>query len=82
MKIIDVKMQPFFDEEIQVTAKLENGEEEFLFGFSPKEISISKAELIGKTIDEAFALYDKKSQEYLEKNDSHWSSVAMKGGAF
>jgi len=46
-------------------ATLSNGEEVELYSFYIDELSFSNSELVGKTVDEAHALRQKKDTEYL-----------------
>lgn len=67
MKIKYVKCTSFYGE-YQLTAMLEDGTEEFLFGYLPSEYSISTNSLIGLTVEQAHELKRIKDQQYLEEN--------------
>lgn len=68
MKIVSIKSERFYGE-YQLVAKLEDGSEEFLFGYSPVEYNFPVAELVGMTVDEAINLKSKLDCEYFEKHD-------------
>ena len=70
MKIVSVESTWFCDE-YQLVAKLEDGSEEFLFGYSPVEYNFPVAELVGMTVDEAFKLKNKMDCEYFKRRH-HW----------
>lgn len=67
MRIKYVKRMSFYGED-QLTAVLEDGTEEFLFGYLPTEYSISSNSLIGLTVEQAHKLKRIKDQQYLEAN--------------
>lgn len=67
MKIAKIKRQSFYGE-YQLTAVMEDGTEEFLFGYSPREISIRDQDLVGKTRSEAFDLLSEKECEYFKRH--------------
>lgn len=56
----------FFDPMPQVWVTTENGEEQLLFEYYPDEISFSKEEFIGFTIEEARHLKFTKDKAYLQ----------------
>lgn len=76
MKIVDIRElaeKPVIDlgipamgEYRNVYVTLEDGSEQKLFGYYTKELSFSKSELIGLTIQEAGNLYLKKDVAYLQ----------------
>lgn len=68
MKIVSVESIWFCDK-YQLVAKLEDGSEEFLFGYSPAEYNFPVAELVGMTVDEAVNLKSKLDCEYFERHD-------------
>ena len=68
MKIVSVKSERFCGE-YQLVAKLEDGSEEFLFGYSPAEYCFPVKELVGMTVEEAFKLKTKLDCEYFERHD-------------
>jgi len=51
---------------ISVIATFDNGVEEKIFDYFSDELHFTKAELIGKTKEEAIELHFKKDQEYLK----------------
>lgn len=55
-KITAVKVEHFYGED-QYTATYEDGTEEFLFGALPSELRFTAEDLIGKTSDEASAMF-------------------------
>lgn len=70
MKIVSVESTWFCDE-YQLVAKLEDGNEEFLFGYSPVEYNFPVKALVGMTVDEAFELKNKMDCEYFKRRH-HW----------
>ena len=70
MKIVSARItafpKSFFDRMPQVFVTLENNKEEFLFEFYPDEISFSKDEFVGLTLEEARGLKFKKDKAYLQ----------------
>lgn len=68
MKIVSVKSE-WSCGEYQLVAKLEDGSEEFLFGYSPVEYNFPVKALVGMTVDEAFKLKSKLDCEYFERHD-------------
>ena len=68
MKIVSVKSERFYDE-CQLVAKLEDGSEEFLFGYFPADYNFPVKKLVGMTVDEAFELKNKMDCEYFETHD-------------
>lgn len=68
MKIGKIKREQFYGE-VQIVAVMEDGTEEFLFGYVPSQYDISDEDLIGKTISEAFDLFENKNQEYFRHHD-------------
>lgn len=68
MKIVSIKSEWIYGE-YQLVAKLEDGSEEFLFGYSPVEYNFPVAELVGMTVDEAVNLKSKLDCEYFEKHN-------------
>ncbi len=55
----------FFDPIPQVFVTMENGIEEFLFGYYPDEISFTPNEFIGLTLDECRHLKFVKDKKFL-----------------
>ena len=70
MKIVSVE-SIWFCNKLILVAKLEDGSEEFLFGYSPVEYNFPVKALVGMTVDEAFKLKDKMDWEYFKKRH-HW----------
>ncbi len=70
MKIVSVESTWFCDE-YKLVAKLEDGSEEFLFGYSPVEYNFPVKALVGMTVDEAFKLKNKMDCEYFKRRH-HW----------
>lgn len=68
MKIKKIKSSRFYGE-VQLVAVMEDGSEEFLFGYDLKHFAIRDDELIGKTINEAFDVFSDKEQEYFKHHD-------------
>lgn len=68
MKIMSVNREWFYGE-YQLVAELEDGSEEFLFGYSPVEYNFPVTELVGMTVDEAFELKSKLDCEYFKRHD-------------
>ena len=56
----------FFDSMPKVYVTLDNNTEEFLFEYYPDEISFTKNEFIGLTMDEARHLKFNKDKRYLQ----------------
>lgn len=65
MKIAKIKRESFYGE-YQLTAVMEDGTEEFLFGYSPSDYAIRDQDLVGKTAGEASDLLRRKNYEYFE----------------
>ncbi len=68
MKIVSVKSKWFYDE-CQLVAKLEDGSEEFLFGYFPVEYNFPVDALIGITVEEAYELKSRMDLEYFKQHD-------------
>jgi len=70
MRIISARItaypKTFMDPMPKVYITLENNIEEFLFEFYPDEISFSKEEFVGLTVEEARSLKFKKDKQYLQ----------------
>jgi hypothetical protein len=70
MKITSARItdmpKSFFDPMPQVWVTTENGEEQLLFEYYPDEISFSKEEFIGLTLEEARHLKFTKDKAYLQ----------------
>ena len=60
MKIVNIEMKPSYGQ-IRVITELENGVKEFLFGFLPSKMNFDKQDFIGKTRNQAYTLFYKKS---------------------
>lgn len=68
MKIVKIRSEWFYGE-YQITAILEDGSEEFLFGYSPDQYNFPVQKLIGMTIEEALDLKSKMDNEYFRTHD-------------
>lgn len=68
MKIKEIKRDPFYGE-VQLVAVMEDGSEEFLFGYDPKQFVIRDNELVGKNRQEAFNVFSDKEREYFKHHD-------------
>jgi hypothetical protein len=70
MKIIKARITPlprnFSDPMPEVHATLEDGSEVKLFEYYPDELTFTKEEFVGLTIDEAIHLKFKKDRKFLQ----------------
>lgn len=62
-----VKVLEFYGEN-QLSAVMEDGSEEYLFGYLPTEYSMNVDKLVGLTVNQARAFKKYKDQQYLEAN--------------
>lgn len=62
-RIVSVQFIPVNQQEYAAEAMLDDGLKQLLFRFDPAVVSFAKQELVGLTVEEAYWLKDKKTDE-------------------